>query len=397
MSTPAKSCVIIVENLPLPFDRRVWQEATALKDDGWQVAIICPKNDKFPESYVEINGIHIYRHPLPLEASGKLGFLLEYGTALFYEFVLLTKIYFKHGFHVVQACNPPDLIFIAVAPFKVLLRKKFVFDHHDICPELFAVKFNKKGFLHKMLLKFEKMTYSSADKVITANETFRNLAIARTGKAPGDITSVYSVPDSKNIARVTPDASLHQGKRLLIGYIGIIGNQDGVDHLVRAIAHLKQELQVNDMRAVIIGDGPELAEIKDLAVQLGVADDITFTGYLTGEPLLRALSAIDIGVIPDPVNEYNDKISMNKVFEYSKLGIPIVSYPLTETRRLLPDAVEVSLNANPDGLAQAIFNLLDDTHRQDMAARAQKIADDNFSWDIEREKYLKVMNGLVEN
>jgi len=395
MKPKEKSCVLVVENLPLPFDRRVWQEANALKDAGWQVCAICPKTEKCPEDYVEINGIHIYRHALPLEASGKAGFLLEYAAALFHEFRLLVKIYFKHGFSVIQGCNPPDLIFLVALPFK-LLGKKFVFDHHDICPELFAVKFGRKGLLHKAMLFFEKMTYRCADVVITANDTFRTLAIGRTGKAPEKVVTVYSVPDHKNMHRTAPRPDLHQGKRLLIGYVGIIGNQDGVDHLVRAIAHVKHTMGHTDMRAVIIGDGPDLESVKALALELGVAEDITFAGYLTGEALMGTLSAVDIGVIPDPVNEYNDKISMNKVFEYSKLGIPIVCYPLTETLRLLGDAAQVASSAEPEGLAHAIAALRDDTLRQNMGQRALERSARDFSWEQEKMKYVGVFEFLVQ-
>lgn len=389
-----KSCVIIVENLPLPFDRRVWQEANALKEAGWTVSIICPKNDKFPESYVCINDIHIYRHSLPLEASGKLGFIFEYLSALFHEFRLLVKIYRKHGFDVIQACNPPDLIFLVALPFK-LLGKKFVFDHHDICPELFAVKFNRKGFLYKAMLFFEKMTYLSADMVVTANDTFRNLCMARTGKEADKIVSVYSVPDHKNMHRTTPRDDLKKGKRILIGYIGIIGNQDGVDHLVRAIGYLKNEMKVNDIRAVIIGDGPDLQAVKALVVDLKVTEEVEFLGYLSGEALMSALSTVDIGVIPDPYNEYNDKISMNKVFEYSKLGIPIVSYPLQETMRLLGDAVEVATTNDDKGLAEAIYRLCDDSRRTEMAQKALDRAAHSFSWETEKEKYVAVFENLI--
>ncbi|MEM6781438.1 MAG: glycosyltransferase family 4 protein [Pseudomonadota bacterium] len=388
-----KSCVLIVENLPLPFDRRVWQEANALKGDGWQVSAICPKTDKCPEGYIEIDGIHIYRHHLPVEASGKMGFILEYSAALFHEFRLLIYVYFKHGFQVIQGCNPPDLIFIPAMFFK-LFGKKYVFDHHDICPELFAVKFGKKGALHKALLFFEKLSYRWSNAVITANDTFRDLCVERTGVSTDKVTAVYSVPDKKNIHRVEARTDLHQGKKLLIGYIGIIGNQDGVDHMVEALAKLK-ERGLDDFSAVIIGDGPDLDKIKALAKDLNVADHITFTGYLTGEDLLKTLSAIDIGVIPDPFNEYNDKISMNKVFEYSKLGIPIVSYPLTETKRLLKDALEVSPSLEADGLSEAIAKLFDDTHRKTMGYKALKVSEESFLWEHEKEKYVSVFNGLI--
>ena len=391
-----KSCVIVVENLPLPFDRRVWQEANALKEAGWHVSVICPKNDKFPESYVCIDGIHIYRHSLPLEASGKIGFVMEYLAALFHEFRLLIKVYREQGFDVIQACNPPDLIFLVVWPFK-LLGKKFIFDHHDICPELFAVKFERKGLLYKTMLFLEKLTYKSANKVITANDTFKNLCGERTGTNADKITSVYSVPDNKNMHRTDPRPELKQGKRLLVGYIGIIGNQDGVDHLVRAMAYLKYTLGITDIRAVIIGDGPDLQTVKALAVDLKVAEDIEFTGYLSGENLMATLSTVDVGVIPDPYNEYNDKISMNKVFEYSKLGVPIVSYSLQETKRLLGDAVELAVTNDDKGLAEAISRLCDDNHRAEMGKNALALAESKFSWEIEKRKYVEVFESLVSD
>lgn len=389
-----KTCVIIVENLPVPFDRRVWQEANALKDAGWGVCVICPQNDKFPEPYVCLNGIHIYRHSLPVEARGKIGFFLEYAFALFHEFRLLIKIYKKHGFTVIQACNPPDLIFLVVWPF-TLCGKKFVFDHHDICPELFAVKFNRKGLLYQAMLFFEKITYRLADRVVTANDTFRSLCVGRTGKAVDAVISVYSIPDHQNMHRVSPRADLKQEKQILIGYIGIIGTQDGVDHLVHAIAHLKYDMGVTDLRAVIIGDGPDLQAIKALAVDLKVAADIEFTGYLSGETLMATLSSIDIGVIPDPYNEYNDKISMNKVFEYSKLGIPIASYSLQETLRLLGDAVEVAPHHDYKGLAMAINRLRDDSYRKEMGQKALNRATHSFSWEIEKKKYVGVFEDLI--
>jgi glycosyltransferase involved in cell wall biosynthesis len=396
MTKQQKSIVIIVENLPLPLDRRVWQEANALKEDGWQVAVICPKTEKFPESYVELSGIHIYRHNLALEASGKLGFLVEYSTALFHEFRLLIKVARRHGFSVIQACNPPDLIFLTTLPFK-LAGKKFVFDHHDICPELFAVKFGRKGFLHKALLFFEKLTYKSANHVITANETFRQLCAERTGKPLEKITSVYSVPHKANIHRVEGDPKLKSDGKVVVGYIGILGRQDGVDHLIEAAATLINEKNIANIQLLIIGDGPDMPLIKKMAKDMDIEHHIHFTGFLTGEELLTALSSIDIGVIPDPYNEYNDKISMNKVFEYSKLGIPIVSYPLTETQRLLEDAVTVAPDTQPSGLAEAISTLMDEKHRKAMGEKALTLAEKKFSWEKEKQTYLKVMNAVVSS
>ncbi|WP_119273288.1 glycosyltransferase family 4 protein [Taklimakanibacter deserti] len=389
-------CVIIVENLPVPFDRRVWQEANALKDGGWEVSVICPKNEQHPLAFEEINGIAIYRHALPVEARGKLGFLIEYASALFHEARLLMKIAFAKGFDVVQGCNPPDLIFLVAAPYK-LFGKKFVFDHHDLCPELYAAKYDRHDFFHRLLLLAEKCTFKLADRVISANDTYRDIAITRGGRTPDSVTTVYSVPDRQKLRRVAPDAKLRAGATVVLGYIGIIADQDGVDHLVRLMHHAVHEHGRQGIRAVIVGDGPALASVKQLARSLSVAEHITFTGYLRGEALLSAISTFDIGIIPDPVNEYNDKISMNKVFEYSALAIPSVSYDLSETRRLLGQAGTFAKGAQPADLAEAALPLIDDAAlRRELGARAGRLAEEKFNWDSEARKYVAAYEELVK-
>jgi glycosyltransferase involved in cell wall biosynthesis len=389
-------CVIIVENLPVPFDRRVWQEANALKDEGWEVSVICPKNEQHPEAFEEINGIAVYRHALPVEARGKLGFLLEYASALFHETRLLMKIAFTKGFDVVQGCNPPDLIFLVAAPYK-LFGKKFVFDHHDLCPELYAAKYERHDFFHRLLLLAEKCTFRLADRVISANDTYRDIAITRGGRTPDSVTAVYSVPDRQKLRRVAPDTALRGGAKVVLGYVGIIADQDGVDHLIRMMHHIVHDHGRQGVRAVIVGDGPALASVKDLAREQGVVEHVTFTGYLRGETLLAAISTFDIGIIPDPVNEYNDKISMNKVFEYSALAIPPVSYDLSETRRLLGDAGTFAQGATPKDLAEAVLPLIDDeSQRRERGMRAGKLAEEKFNWDSEARKYVAAYGELVK-
>jgi glycosyltransferase involved in cell wall biosynthesis len=390
-----RSCVIVVENLPVPFDRRVWQEATALKEAGWKVSVVCPQTEKYPLEYEVIDGIAIYRHPLPVEARHRFAFAAEYGAALFHEARLLLKVLRREGFDCIQACNPPDLIFLVAAPFK-LLGKRFIFDHHDVTPELFSAKFGSKGLLHAALRVAEWLTFKSADVVISANETFRQIAIERGGKAPDDVVTVYSIPEKSRLRRVERDVRLRNGKRHVIGYVGIIGDQDGLDHLVHAVHLLRTKFEFTDFQAVVVGDGPALPSARALAQELGVADTITFTGYLSGEALLRHLSTFDIGVMPDPVNEYNDKISMNKVFEYSALGIPSVAYPLAETRNLLGEAGVFSRTAEPDGLAAACLELLRDNDlRMRKSAHAAHLADTKFVWERERSKYVGVFDRLA--
>jgi glycosyltransferase involved in cell wall biosynthesis len=399
-SNEPKSCVIVVENLPVPFDRRVWQEARALQRAGVRVSVICPLNKSYPAEYEEIEGIAVYRHPLPLEARGKLAFLVEYAFALFHEFRLLVKIYRERGFSVIQACNPPDLIFLTALPFKAL-GVRFIFDQHDLGPELYLTKFGRKGVLYWLLRGAEWLTYQTADFVVTANDTFRDLVIARGGKAPEKVAAVYSIPDKQNIYRVDPEPGLSKGRKFILGYVGIIGDQDGLDYLIRAAAHLLRDNGFDDFQVVVVGDGPALASSRALATQLGIDDHVTFTGYLNGPALMRHLSSFDIGIIPDPVNETNDKMSMNKVFEYCALGIPTVAFPLTETRRLLRDAGVYAPTPDPEGLAAACLTMMqDDALRQAKAEAAATLGATAFKWDHERQKYLGVYEtvlGLAPN
>jgi glycosyltransferase involved in cell wall biosynthesis len=389
------SCVIIVENLPVPFDRRVWQEARSLTNAGWDVSVICPASDRYPKPRETIEGIDIYRHRLPLEAEGKYAFLLEYAAALFHETRLLFSVWRNKGFDVIQACNPPDLIFLVAAPYK-LFGKRFVFDHHDVCPELYEAKFGRRGFFHGLLRLAEWLTYKTADVVIATNETYRSIAIERGGKRPEDVASVYSVPDRSRIRRVAPSAELRGDASVVLGYLGIIAHQDGVDHLVRAVHHLVADYGYGDVRAVVVGDGPALQSVKDLATDLGVTENVVFTGYLQGHDLLQAISSFDIGIIPDPVNPYNDKISMNKVFEYSALGIPSVVYDLSETKRLLGDAATYASEATPEGLARACLPLIEnEALRREKGAAALALADSSFSWEQEAKKFIEAYERFV--
>jgi glycosyltransferase involved in cell wall biosynthesis len=384
-----RSCVIVVENLPVPFDRRVWQEAQALKRAGWLVSVICPANEAFPAKFEVIDDIAVYRHPLPPEGRGALAYFREYAAALFHEFRLLIKVHRERGFSIVQACNPPDLIFLAAAPFR-LFGKRFIFDQHDVGPELFVVKYGHKGFLYRALVFFERCSYAMADFVTTANATFKDIAVRRGGKAPSLVEVVYGVPERQRIRRVAPEPGLNAGRKFVLGYIGIINEQDGVDHLVRAVAELIGAKGFRDFRAVIVGDGPALESVRALARSLGVEDYLVFTGYLSGERMLAHISAFDIGIIPDPFNEANDVMSMNKVFEYCALGIPTACYPLTETKRLLGEAGVYAPTLDPAGLADACLKLMqDEPLRRRCAAEAARLSAETFVWENEARKYVE--------
>jgi len=384
-----QSILIIVENLTVPLDRRVWQEARSLKEAGYTVSVVCPKGGKYTAPYEILEGIHIFRHPLPYEADGALGYALEYSWALAWEFALSVKAYIKIGFDAVQACNPPDLLFLIGGFWKYLFGKRFVFDHHDINPELFEAKFNKQGRFHKLLLWLERATFQTADVAIATNETFKAIAVDRGGMDADRVFIVRSVPDLSRFKRTDPNLNLKNGRKHLAGYVGIMGAQDGVDLLIEAMHQLVNEKGRRDIQCAIVGSGTELANLQALVRQRSLEDYVTFTGFLSGEPLLKAFSAFDIGIIPDPKNTYNDKISMNKVFEYMSLGIPFVSFDLVEGRKASGDAALYAGENDPCELALQMERLFDDKDLAGaLAEEGRTRARALLKWENERARLL---------
>ena len=359
--------LIIVENLPLPFDRRVWQEANTLKDNGYEVSIICPIGKGYEARFETINGIDIHRHSLPLEAHGASGYLLEYGAALFHEMRLALKVAFGKGFDAIHACNPPDLIFLVAAPFKWFGGKHFLFDHHDINPELYEAKFDgRRDFFYKLMLFFERRTFRAAKVVISTNESYKRIAIDRGGKDPADVFVVRSGPSLDRIRILPPDPVVKKGRDFLIGYVGVIGQQEGIQYLIEAMHIIVNETGRQDVHCAIIGGGSALAEMQALAAAKGLAGHIDFYGRVPDDELLRVLNTADVCVNPDEYNAMNDKSTMNKIVEYMALGKPIVQFDLTEGK---VSAGEASLYAKPNDardMADCITRLL-----ADPAARAR--------------------------
>ncbi len=383
------SVLIIVENLTVPLDRRVWQEARTLSEAGYTVSVVCPKGGKYIAPYEVLEGIHVFRHPMPFEADGALGYALEYGWALAWEFALSVKAYFKVGFDVVQACNPPDLLFLIAGFWKYLFGKPFVFDHHDINPELFEAKFGRRGFLHKVILALERLTFKTADVSIATNETFKDIAIERGGMAKDRVFIVRSIPDVSRFRRVEPDVRLKNGRKNLVGYVGIMGAQDGVDLLIEAMHEIVKFQGREDVQCAIVGSGTELPALQRMVRDLGLDDYVTFTGFMSGAPLLTAFSTFDLGVIPDPKNTYNDKISMNKVFEYMSLGIPFVQFDLMEGRKIAGDAALYAADNSATDLAGRIVELADNRDlRTTLAEAGEARAKALLRWDEERSRLL---------
>jgi len=358
-----KSVLIVVENLPLPFDRRVWQEARTLKAAGATVSVICPTGKGYEKRYEEIDGVHIHRHPLPLEAKGALGFLLEYGAALFWETVLAWRIYFKRGIDVIQGCNPPDLIFLVALPFK-LLGVKYIFDHHDINPELYEAKFEKRGFFWKLMVLFEKLTFKAANVSMATNESYKAIAIERGGMDPEKVFVVRSGPDLSRLKAVEPVPVWKDGKTYMVGYVGVMGEQEGIDLLIDAVDNLVNHMDRRDIRFVLVGGGPALDDLKAMVAERGLGEWIHFTGRAPDQELFEVLSTMDIGVNPDRVNPMNDKSTMNKIMEYMSLGKAMVQFDVTEGRFSAQDASLYAKANDPVDMAEKIVELLDDPARR---------------------------------
>jgi glycosyltransferase involved in cell wall biosynthesis len=392
--TRLRRVLILVENLPCPFDRRVWQEATALRDAGHVVSIICPTGEGCEKKFEVLDGIHLWRYDLPQEGASAKGYALEYGAALFWTFVLAWKVLLTRGFHVIQACNPPDLFFL-IGGFFRLLGKKFVFDHHDINPELYQAKFGRRDLLYRMLLKLEYWTFRVADLSIAPNESYRRIAIERGGMPPERVFVVRSGPSLERMQIRPPDERLKHGRRYLVGYVGVMGEQEGIDYLLRAVRYIVFDLKRTDVHFGLVGGGTSLERMRRLAAQLEVSEFVTFTGRVPDADMLAMLNTADVCVNPDVANEMNDKSTMNKIMEYMALGKPIVQFDLMEGRYSAQQASAYASRNDAFDLARQLVNLLDDpARRARMGEFGRKRVERVLQWEHEIPKLLRAYEAL---
>jgi glycosyltransferase involved in cell wall biosynthesis len=353
----AGKALVLVENLSVPFDRRVWQECTALRDAGWEVSVICPQGTgRDTEPYVELDRVKIHRYPLKAATGGPQGYLKEYSSALWHTARLARKV---GPVDVVHACNPPDLFFLLAKRFK-RHGARFVFDQHDLVPELYESRFNRgRDLLYRAVCWLERRTYKAADIVIATHESYREAAITRGEKHPDDVFVVRSAPKVERFHQVPAEPPLKKGKPYLLCYLGVMGPQDGVDYALRALAKLRDEVGRTDWHAAFVGGGDTFDQMKALAVELGLAGNVDFTGRISDDDLLRYLSTADVCLAPDPTNPLNDVSTMNKIMEYMAMSRPIVSFDLREAR---VSAGEAALYAPPNdesAFAKLIAALMD--------------------------------------
>lgn len=388
-----KHILIIIENLPAPFDRRVWQEATTLKENGAKVTIICPKMKGYNKRYEIIDDIEIFRHPLR-EGKGAMGYLVEYSQAVFWEFVLSWRVFFKKRFHIIHGCNPPDLIFLTALFFKPF-GVKYVFDHHDINPELYISKFEKKGFFYNLMILFERLTFKLAKFSIATNESYKKIAIERGKMKPENVQVVRSGPKLERLKIVEPVEKLKKGKKFLIGYIGVIGEQEGLDLLLESAKHILSLR--DDVHFAIVGDGTHLEVIKNLSIDMGLSENFDFYGRVDDTTMIEVLNTADICVNPDKPTAMNDLSTMNKIMEYMALKKPIVQYTLKEGRFSAQGASLYAKNTDPIDFADKIIELMDnESLRNKMGDFGYNRVVSELSWEFESKKlvsfYKKVLN-----
>jgi glycosyltransferase involved in cell wall biosynthesis len=358
-----RQVLIVVENLPVPFDRRVWAEATTLAQAGYEVSVICPTGRDAEAPYEFLEGVHVHRHPLPPEGHGAMGYLREYGAALWHEARLALKVWRTRGIDVLHGCNPPDLIFLLawlMRPFGV----HYLFDHHDICPELYETKFGRRGMMWRLMVLCEWLTFKTARVSIATNESYAEIARRRGGMAAEDVFIVRSGPKVDKLEIRPPSPALKKGAKFLIGYVGVIGQQEGLDLLVETAAHLTGPMGRRDVHFGIVGGGPALAEVQEAVRKRGLESYFTFTGRASNDLLLDMLNTADVCVNPDRATPMNDLSTMNKIMEYMTLKKPIVQFDLKEGRASAGEASLYARRNDPVDFAEKIAELLDDPDRR---------------------------------
>jgi glycosyltransferase involved in cell wall biosynthesis len=362
--------LIIVQNLPVPFDRRVWLEATTLARHGYRVSVISPKAKGFNRSRERLEDVDVYRYRSPVEGRRALGLAFEFAWCFAMSAYLSLRVaLFGRGFDILHICNPPETYW-PLAWFWRVFGKVFVFDHHDLSPEMATAKFGKsEGGLINVLLWLERRTFRAAQIVITTNESHKRVAVERGGKAPEDVYVVRSGPDLSRFQRFPPRHRYRRGRRFLLVYLGEMCAQDGVDYLIRSVKMLRDDIGRDDFHCILLGGGPHQPSIAAYADELGAADLCTFTGRVSDEELCRILSSADIAIDPDPKTAWSDASTMNKIAEYMYFGLPIVAYELRETR-VSAGTAALYVKANSEvALARGIDALLDDSQRRAVMGR----------------------------
>ena len=388
--------LIIVQNLPVPFDRRVWLECQALTSAGYQVAVVCPKGSGDP-AYEVIDSVELYKYRPYAPGGSKVSFIAEYAYSFLATAWGALKARRSGRFAVLQACNPPDIFWPLALVFRMLEGTRFVFDHHDLCPELFQSRFPRGPKLpYKGLLALERGTHRAADHVIATNDSYREIAMTRGGKRANEVTVVRTGPDLQRLQPREADPELRRGRRFLVAYIGVMGPQDGVDIVVRAADIVVNKLGRDDIAFTLIGSGDCFDDLVALRDELGLAGHVEFTGRAPDALVARIMSTADAGLSPDPKNPLNDVSTMNKTMEYMAFGLPVIAFDLRETRVSAGNAAVYVQPNDEREYAEAIVTLMDDGPRRTLMGKlARERIEQELAWHHQKGAYLGVYEGVL--
>ena len=396
-SGPARPHVcVVVQNLPVPFDRRVWLECRALRAAGYEVSVVCPRGRGEPARQ-ELDGVRLYRYrPFP-PITRQAMFVVEYLWSILATSVNLVRVWRRAPFAVVQVCNPPDVLWTAVLPFKLIFGVRMVFDQHDLCPELYESRFATRFSLpHRALVLAERLTYALSSHVIATNESYRSVARRRGRKRADQVTVVRSGPDPERLRRVRPETSPRRGFDHLLVYIGVMGPQDGVDHALRALHHIVHVRGRQDVGLTLIGDGDAAPELRRLSHELGLDRHVEFVGRVPDGVVAELLSGADLGLSPDPSNPLNDVSTMNKTMEYMAYELPVVAFDLPETRFSAQGAGVYVTPNRIDEYGDAVLELLaDEVRRKEMGVQGRRRVEDVLAWRHQVPAYVAVYDRLT--
>ena len=381
--------LIIVENLPVPFDTRVWKEAKALRDNGYDVSVICPKGYIYNRNYERLGGIDIYRHPVPEEIESTRGYIKEFVVSLVWEFWLSWKLFIRKPFSIIQGCNPPDNIFMIALSFKIF-GVKYIFDHHDLAPETYLAKFKRRGILFSLMKLLERLTFFVCDISLATNKSYAKTAIKRCRMNSGRVFIVRNGPEIDKFRPVEPIKELKYGKKYLVGYVGTMGEQEGIDQLIEAVQYIVKKRERSDVHFTIVGGGPALKRLRLKIEKLNLGKYINFTGRIPDKDLIEILSTSDVCVNPDIPDQFNDKSTMIKIMEYMALGKPIVQFNMTEGRYSAKDASLYAKDGSIEDFAEKILWLLDHPEeRKKMGEFGKRRVREELAWEYSVPNLLK--------
>jgi glycosyltransferase involved in cell wall biosynthesis len=397
-ASAGKRVLMLLENAAYREDNRVKREAGSLVRAGYQVTVICPLGEPGQPWREIVDGVRLYGYPEPTVGHSVLSYIWEYAYSLSVIFAISLFIYFYEDFDIVHTHNPPDT-FVLIAAFYKLLGKKFVYDHHDLGPEMYYARFRGQGnrLVAAALVFFEKLSCRTADHIIATNQSYRQVEMERSGVPAERITIVRNGPNLKRVRLVAPDAHLRQKAGTIIGFVGEMGYQDGVDHFIRAVSHLVHDFGRTDVFCVMIGRGDAWEELKALTSELGLDPYIWFTGRISDEDLMRYLSTADICVGPDPKNQFTDRSTMIKIMEFMTLGKPVVVFDLTEHRFTAQEAAIYATPNDERDFAQKIVLLMDDPQRREQMGKfGQERVHSQLAWPHQEQNLLAAYAALEQ-